>query len=133
MGDLLRVGQPSRSSRWSSAADRILRFSGPFLEHVEGWRGDGTFGMDPRAVAVLHARLRRVLERELVVALRAERRRQPPSGDAEIPGDLLARHVAATFVLTLDWWRAHPALSARDVDVRFRALVEPTLRSALAG
>jgi AcrR family transcriptional regulator len=133
MGDLLRAGQPAPSSRWSSATDRLLRFSRPFLEHVEGWRGDGSFGMDPRAAALLHARLRRVLERDLVVALRAERRRQPASGDAEVPDDLLARHLAATFVLTLDWWRVHPALSAGEVDARFRALVEPALRIVLAG
>jgi hypothetical protein len=46
----------------------------------------------------------------------------------QIPTHLLARHVAATFVLVLDWWIESGAMStAEDVDAQFRALVLPTL------
>jgi hypothetical protein len=42
--------------------------------------------------------------------------------------DLLARHIAATFVLVLDWWvDTDAALTPVDVDARFRALVTPIL------
>jgi AcrR family transcriptional regulator len=127
--DLLRIGRPSPPSRWSTASDRLLRFSLPFLEHVERWRAQGL--TDPRDAGTVHDHLRRVLERELVVELRAERRGRTVAGDAQFPLDLLARHLAATFVLTLEWWLAHPALHARDVDARFRALVDPPLRASL--
>jgi AcrR family transcriptional regulator len=129
--ELLRIGRPSPPSRWSTASGRLLRFSLPFLEHVERWREQGLLAMDACDAATVHDHLRRVLERELALELRAERRRQPLAGDASIPVDLLARHLAASFVLLLDWWLAHPALPARDVDARFRALVETPLRAAL--
>ena len=129
--DLLRLGRPSPSSRWSTASDRLLRFSLPFLEHVEGWREQGLLAMDSRDAAAIHDHLRRVLERELALELRAERRRRGFAGDTHLPVDLLARHLAATFVLVLDWWLANPALPARDVDARFRALVEAPLRATL--
>jgi AcrR family transcriptional regulator len=129
--DLLRIGEPSPPSRWSTAPDRLLRFSLPFLEHVERWREHGPLAMDARDAATVHDHLRRVLERALALELRAERRRRAVAADASLPVDLLARHLAATFVLMLDWWLAHPALHARDVDERFRALVVPPLRAAL--
>jgi hypothetical protein len=45
-----------------------------------------------------------------------------------IPTDLIARHVAATFVLVLNWWVETDAkLTAAEVDARFRALVLPVL------
>jgi hypothetical protein len=45
-----------------------------------------------------------------------------------IPTDLIARHIAATFVLVLNWWVETDAkLTAAEVDARFRALVLPVL------
>lgn len=129
--DLLRIGRPSPSSRWSTASDRLLRFSLPFLEHVERWREQRLPLIDARDAAPVHDNLRRVLERELALELRAERRRQALVGDTSLPVDLLARHVAATFVLMLEWWLTQPALHARDVHARFRALVDSPLRAAL--
>jgi AcrR family transcriptional regulator len=64
---------------------------------------------DSRDAAAVHDHLRRVLERELARELGAERRRRTLAGDTPFPVDLLARHLAATFVLVLDWWLAHPA------------------------
>ena len=128
--ELLRADLPGPSVRWASATDRLLRFSRPFLEHVEGYRVDGELPLGAVGVAPIHDRLRSVLERVLADELRAARRTLAPS-DATLPNDLLARHVAATFVVTLGWWLEHPTLAARDVDARFRALVTPTLAAAL--
>ena len=132
MRDLLRIGRPS-ASPWSAVSDRLLRFSLPFLVHVERWREHDRLPMDADGAATVHEHLRRVLECALTEELRAEHRRRPGTGDAHFPAELLARHVAATFVLTLEWWLAHPTLSAREIDGRFRALTEPTLRACLGG
>ena len=52
---------------------------------------------------------------------RAVRRRQ-------IPRDLIAQHIAFTFVLVLNWWaESNSGLTATDVDACFRELVLPTL------
>ena len=87
--------------------------------------------MDATAAATIHDHLRRVLQGMLADELRAELRRLPAARAEGIPVELLARHVAGTFVLTLGWWLEHPTRSARDVDAHFRALVEPVLRDAL--
>ena len=128
--DLLRL-DARPSARWTCATDRLLRFSLPFLEHVEQWRDHGVLPMDERGALAIHDHLRRVLEHALADELRAARRRRPDVHGDAIPIDLLARHVAATFVLTLGWWLEHPGHSPRDVDACFRTLVAPLLRRTL--
>jgi hypothetical protein len=50
---------------------------------------------------------------------------QPPS---QVPSELVARHVASTFVLVLNWWiEREPALTPQDADACFRHLVSPAL------
>lgn len=45
-----------------------------------------------------------------------------------MPAELVARHVASTFVLVLNWWVERDlALAATAVDGRFRELVLPML------
>jgi hypothetical protein len=47
-----------------------------------------------------------------------------------MPTQLLARHVASTFVLVLNWWVESDApLTPEEVDSRFRALVVPALKA----
>lgn len=128
--ELLIAGATRLPDRRTDATGRVLRFSMPFLEHVEGFRVAGLLPLGPEQGAGLHQQLGRVLERLLADELRAERRRRASVPCALAP-ELLARHVASTFVVTLAWWLEHPALPARDVDAHFRALVEPTLRAAL--
>jgi AcrR family transcriptional regulator len=124
--ELLRADLPAPSARWANPADRLLRFSLPFLEHVERYRDEGRFVPHARGVAPIHDRLRRVLERVLADELRAERHFSS-RGEQPISAELLARHVAATFVVVLEWWLEHPELSARDVDAKFCALVAAAL------
>ena len=121
------------SERWTGVTDRILRFSLPFLEHVEHRRELGVLPMDASGVAAIHERLRRVLETALTDELRAELRRARAARDDDVPAELLARHVAGAFVLTLGWWLEHPTRSARDVDACFRALVARAARGARDG
>jgi AcrR family transcriptional regulator len=128
--DLLRIDARS-PERWTCATERLLRFSIPFLQHVERCRERGASPMGATAAAALHDHLRRVLETALADELRTELRHRSASRADGVPAELLARHVAGAFVLTLDWWLEHPTRSARDVDAHFRALVVPTLRRTL--
>ena len=130
IGKMLRLDAPP-PERWSCATDRVLRFSLPFLEHIEQHRANGALPMDARGAAAIHDHLRRVLETALTDELRVELRRCPAPRADDVPADLLARHVAGTFVLTLGWWLEHPTRSARDVDAHFRALVVPPLHRTL--
>ena len=42
--------------------------------------------------------------------------------------DLVAQHVASTFVLVLNWWvDSAPTLTPTDIDGRLRELIEPTI------
>jgi AcrR family transcriptional regulator len=121
----------SRSSANGASADQLVAFSLPFLEHVERGRIRGQLPFDAIRAAPVHQHLRRVLESVLGEQLRAEHRRRSSTIPA-VPTSLLIRHVAASFVLTLDWWLEHPALSAREVDEIFRELVGPAMRVAAA-
>lgn len=124
--DLLRMGvRPPE--RCTDGTERLLRFSLPFLEHVERYREHGVLPMDATGAAAIHERLRRVLEDALAPELRAELDRRPAPSAHAIPAELLARHVAGSFVLALGWWLEHPAHSAREVDALFRRLVGPVL------
>jgi len=126
--DMLRIDVSRPSASGTSATDRLLAFSLPFLEHVEQFRVDGELPLDAIRAAPVHEHLRRVLESALGEQLRAERGCRP-SDTSAVPSDLFLRHVAASFVLTLDWWLEHPTLSAREVDSYFRALVAPVVRT----
>lgn len=124
--EMLQIGAPWASARTRGTADGLLRFSRPFLEHIERSRRDGELPFDSGGSATVHEHLRRVLETLLVDELRRAGRTSD-----EVPLQLVARHVAISFVLALEWWLEHPTLSAREIDAYFRALVAPALERAL--
>ena len=75
---------------------------------------------------VMHQHLETTLRSRLAEELR--QRPSPHRPAFEIPTDLLAGHLAATFILVLEWWVEHDmALTPAEVDARFRALVTPVL------
>ena len=50
----------------------------------------------------------------------------PGRSKPQIPPDLIAQHIASTFVLVLNWWvESNSGLTATDVDACFRELVLP--------
>jgi AcrR family transcriptional regulator len=128
LGDLLRIDVPLSAASGRTAGERLLAFSLPFLEHVERFRARNEPPWDAMGAAQVHEHLRRVLESLLEDRLRVERR-LPSSEAFPVPTALLAQHIAASFVLTLDWWRENSTLSAQDVDRYFRALVAPLMRA----
>jgi len=123
--DLLHTDATSARVPSADGAERLLRFSLPFLTHVERSREHGELRLHAGSAATMHEHLRRVIENLVVDELRVEHRWRHA-----LPVGLLARHVAAAFVLALEWWLEHPSLAAREIDAHFRALVEPVLASA---
>jgi AcrR family transcriptional regulator len=121
------------SASRASAADPIasvLGFSGPLFEHVGGRlvaeRGSGGVA---RHEAV-HECLRGQLAEWVADALR--RVGTGRAGAPPVPLDLLAAHVADTFLRVLVWWveRGAPG-SAREADRLFRVLVTPAVADAV--
>jgi AcrR family transcriptional regulator len=110
--------------------ERIICFSLPIFEHVVAQRSNAKAAMGPRGRAILHEHLQRVLTELIADEVRREFRGRGKAPDA-ISTDMLARYVASTFVLVLNWWLERPSrMSPKGADAVFRALVLPTLASA---
>ncbi len=129
--DVLRTSGATSPVRSTVVADRILRFSLPLFEHIERQRGMGDVPSQPNGHAVVHAHV----ERALVELIADELRRVGPcnrESGADVPGKLLARHVASTFILVLNWWaESEESLPATMANELFRALVHPALSELL--
>ena len=116
--------------RSGSACERVLSFSLPLLKHIDEHRRVGGPTMNRDGRVMMHEHMQHVLT-DLIVDELARMSASRPN--AQIPTELVARHVASTFVLVLNWWVEHdPALSPTDVDARFRDLVLPALSKAFA-
>ena len=109
--------------------ERLLAFSLPFLTHINEHRRAAGPRMKREGRVIMHEHLEEVLRSRIADEVETLRRDRPDTG---VPTDLVARYVASTFVLVLNWWveRATP-LSPADADARFRSLVMPTLTGLL--
>jgi AcrR family transcriptional regulator len=129
--EMLRAGATAGVPGATDRYDGILRFSLPIFEHIERRRGAGDSMVHPRGQPVVHERLQLVLA-ELVAADLGRAGRGNAGRGYRMPLDLLARHVASTFVLVLNWWtESTDPLPSAQVNDLFRALVLPTLAKAL--
>ena len=127
IGEVLHAGDADSPRRPCETDGDVLRFSLHLFQHVERHLDTAAFQADAPARRALHEHVRRALA-ELVEQRLRSVRRERPTQEVAIPVELLARHVAATFLLVLDWWAdQRPRSSARDADGRFRALVQPAL------
>ena len=107
-----------------SPFEPIVAFSLPLLTHIDEHRRVGSATMKRNGRLAMHAHLRHVLTDWIAEAIAAGCHEPAP----RVPTDLLANHVAATFVLVLNWWVDNePRLAPAEVDARFRALVLPVL------
>jgi AcrR family transcriptional regulator len=129
--DVLRADEMAPPRQSTGLADRILRFSLPIFEHIERYRGAGDSPVGAQGQAVVHEHLQRVLVGLVTDDLRRAGQCRQESGD-RVRCDLLARHVASTFLLVLEWWleNGNP-LASREVNDLFRALILPTLSELL--
>jgi AcrR family transcriptional regulator len=121
MRDMLRS---SRSP--SSRREDVLWFSLPVLSHLDQHRRTSGARMGSRGRTVLHQHLQQVVAELVADALKRDRMRE--DFGRNLPPELLAQHVAATFVLVLNWWvESGSELTAVEMDERFRALVHPAV------
>ena len=131
--DVLGAGETTSSMRPAALADRVLRFSLPVFEHIEQYRRAGDPLVDAQAHTVVHDHLRRVVVERIADDLRRVGRCRRGSG-RDVPDDLLAQHVASTFLLVLNWWaESDEPLPSREVNDLFRSLVLPAVAHALTG
>jgi AcrR family transcriptional regulator len=108
-----------------SPLERAVAFSLPLLKHIDGHRGTAGPKMDRDGRVIMHEHMQDVLTTLIADELAPMIPRGPR---VRIPPDLVARHVASTFVLVLNWWvESDSALTPADVDVCFRDLVVPAL------
>jgi len=121
--DMLRSCRSRAESARARRSDPLW-FSAPFFAHIEHHRRTTTARMGASGRLVIHGHLERVVGE--LVAAELEREPSPGSASCRVPRDLLARHVAATFVLVLNWWvDTDSTLSAAEIDDHFRTLVRP--------
>src|SRR5262249_4215508 len=82
--------------------ENIVQFSLPILEHVVEHRAQGA-AMGPGGRAVLHKHLQNALTGMIADDVRRELKgRRKTAGQAS--PELLAKFIASTFVLVLNWW-----------------------------
>jgi AcrR family transcriptional regulator len=105
----------------------LLYFSLPVLQHIEAHLERSPAGRQPPDQWQVHQRL----ESALVEQLEADIGHAQLAGvTPAVPPELLAKHLAATFLVVMDWWlRRRPASSAREAHALYRSLVESTLRT----
>lgn len=117
-------------TRSDNVLERIVGFSLPLLQHIDEHRRAAGPRMKREGRVVMHEHMRYVL----TVAIADELTQMAPGRPkAQIPTELIARHVASTFVLVLNWWvDTDSALAPTDVNACFRELVLPILARSFA-
>lgn len=119
---IARVGT-SRAATWARARERILGFAPEILAQVEESRAAGAPEADAEERAAARDRLVNLLTDLVLAELRALPQRGIARAGSMSP-ELLARYVASTFVLVLDWWEeSGTAVPAREANEYFRSLV----------
>jgi AcrR family transcriptional regulator len=111
----------------------IVWFSLPVLEYIDRFRHTANAKMGRRDRDVVHQHLRQVLIHQIADQVRAEVA-CPNAGRGDIPPDLLAEYVVATFILVLNWWgEGGSPRSPYEVDDLFLSMVVPTLVAVADG
>lgn len=112
------------------APEAIVGFGRPFFEHIERARSLRAKPMGQRSRALLHDKVRRILTQSIAEEMGRQATGLPGPADC-LPAELAAQHVAATFMLVLEWWIDHGCTgSSAEADALFRSLVLPVLDSS---
>jgi AcrR family transcriptional regulator len=120
---VLQGGRPAPRER--SGPRDLLWFSRPMFEHIDQQHRARDRSVPTDGWAEVHAHLRHAVEE--LAADEIERCRRG-AGSQGIPSELLARQIAATFVLVLDWWVENGSqLSVEAVDEHYRGLMQPII------
>lgn len=129
MRALLFAVLPLEAGAHTDAVERMTAFSLPLFTHIQQHRRSAKAKLGERGRAILHGHLRRVLSEWIVQTMDGDPQRRR-SRRSPVASQLLARHIASTFVLVLHWWMDDSGItSSAEADRLFRALVMPVLRS----
>jgi AcrR family transcriptional regulator len=116
---------PADGAANTDVAERTVAFSLPLLSHIQQHRRSAKARLGERGRAILHEHLRRALSEWIVQTMGRDlqnSRRSP------IVPELLAQHIASTFVLMLHWWLDRGgSTSVVEANELFRSLVMPVL------
>jgi AcrR family transcriptional regulator len=137
--DMVRSVQSAAPSPSAKRPERIISFSLPIFEyhyqhrleyqHQHGQMGEARMGT--RGRAIIHEHLRRVLAELIADDVRKECQVRRKAA-RQISPDLLVQYVASTFILVLNWWvESRSPLPPNEINDLFRALIFPTLGTAL--
>jgi AcrR family transcriptional regulator len=122
----------SRQAHAGAIDQQITSFSLQIFEHIHEHRRTAAVVMGPRAWAVAHEHVRRIVAEQIAEDVKRYLRARQ-KGATHIPPELLAHYVANTFILVLTWWvESQTRLQAKEVNTLFRSLVEPTLSKVFA-
>ncbi len=126
--DMIRSGRPATRPATASHSDDVFWFSFPVFAHVDEHRRTSGGRMGAKGRLVIHGRLEQVVNQLVADELKRDGRHR----SSTLPPDLLARHIAATFVLVLNWWvESELELTAAEINEYFLTLVSPVV--ALTG
>jgi AcrR family transcriptional regulator len=125
--EMLHSVPSTRRPSSASPFEDIIWFSFPIFEYHDQHRRAGGAKMGTRGRAIIHQHLQKVLAELIADDVRKVLRgRRKTAG--QISPDLLAQHVASTFILVLNWWvESRSPLAPTGVNDLFRALIVPTL------
>ena len=127
MGSMVGSTRQGKFPLSAKPHERFVSFGLPIFEHHDRHRHRGGERMGPKGRTVLHEHLRKYLRDTIADETRLASRTRSRAPVA-IPSDLVAEHIASTFVLVLNWWiESESRLSAREINEIFRALMLPTL------
>ena len=132
--DVLLRAIEGRMAAVARSRERLIAFSMPILEQLEQDRAAGAAAVDEEERAAARERLLGLLSDLILAELRSPRAPAPGARGSEgtLPPELLARHLASTFVQVLDWWEESPSpVPAREANDYFRSLVLPVLGAQL--
>ena len=105
----------------------LLWFSRPVLEHIEQERRTRKSSLDQRRRHSIHRHLYRSIADRIQTDVKTLRRHQRVA--PRVPEGVLAKWIASTFLLVLDWWAdSQNPPDAREVERMVRQLLEPALK-----
>ena len=122
---------PSEAPSSSKSYERILSFSLPVFQHIHHHRHAAAAMVGTSGRVAVHEHLQKIVAERISEDVKTHLYRRRKAA-IRIPVDLLVQYVAATFTLVLNWWaESRNVLRPAEADALFRALVLPTLASAL--
>ena len=108
---------------------RLLRFSLPLFQHVQGNFQFCRALLGPHSGAIVEPRIHQILT-ELVCAELAKR--LPSGGAPAVPFDVVVQYTVSAFLGLLRWWMEQPApCPAEEIDRQFQELTIPAITAAL--